>query len=143
MLDIYDVDYGYEHGTVFQCAEQAMMFGKAIVFKDFEIADKILAAVHPSDMQVLGRQVKNFDQTWWNKIRLPLVTMVNYHKFKINKDLADYLISTQPYILAEESSDLVWGTGIVGELNGDPSKWSGQNLLGRALMRVREKLSDV
>jgi ribA/ribD-fused uncharacterized protein len=145
----YDCDPLYSgHYTdhQFNCCEQAMMFGKALVFQDFETADEILKENNPKNQKALGRKIKNFDQQYWEKVRLPLVTMINLHKFKQNPELAEELISTGQLILVEASPiDFVWGCGTDDRNDNtyDVRKWQGLNLLGRALMRVREQLQDI
>jgi ribA/ribD-fused uncharacterized protein len=127
----------------FNTAEQAMMFGKAIIFKDFDTARRILEAKHPSQQKALGRAVRNYNQEHWDQVKLHLVTMINFHKFSQNMELKKLLIETGQYILAEASPiDLVYGIGYSDrEPNaGYVSLWKGQNILGRALMRVREQL---
>lgn len=46
--------------------------------------------------------------------------------------------------LAEDLKDKIWGIGLSMDDPDrfDPSKWKGQNLLGYALMMVRDKLLD-
>ncbi len=142
--ETYEYDYPYT-GHRFNCCEQAMMFGKAIVFQDFDTADKILTETNPREQKALGRQIKNFDQQYWEKVRLSLVTMVNLHKFRQNPELAEELISTGQLVLVEASPvDFVWGCGTddQNEDTYDVQKWQGLNLLGRALMRVREQLQE-
>lgn len=127
----------------FNTAEQAMMFGKAIIFKDFDTARRILEAKHPSQQKDLGREVRNYNQEHWDQVKLHLVTMINFHKFSQNPELKKLLIETGQYILAEASpTDLVYGIGYSDrEPNaGYISLWKGQNILGRALMRVRDQL---
>ncbi|WP_374729478.1 NADAR domain-containing protein [Caballeronia calidae] len=53
------------------------------------------------------------------------------------------LLATAPTELVEASPhDVIWGAGL-GEHHPDitdKSKWRGQNLLGQALMKVRDTL---
>jgi predicted NAD-dependent protein-ADP-ribosyltransferase YbiA (DUF1768 family) len=42
---------------LFNCAEQYMMYYKALFFKDFKKADQILAASKPAHQKKLGRDV--------------------------------------------------------------------------------------
>ena len=48
------------------CAEQGMMLGKALHFKDEEAFEKILKQKHPSQQKALGRQVRNFNKKVWD-----------------------------------------------------------------------------
>lgn len=58
-----------------------MMYGKAILFGDAAIAQKILATSSPAEQKKLGRQVKNFDDAVWERERETIVQEGNYYKF--------------------------------------------------------------
>ena len=64
-------------------------------------------------------------------------------KFKQNEDLKRKLLGTGNNVLAECAvRDQIWGIGLSMK-NPDrfePENWNGQNLLGYALMMVRESL---
>jgi ribA/ribD-fused uncharacterized protein len=130
----------------FNTAEQAMMFGKAVLFHDYETADKVLTSSDAKTQKELGRQVKNYNDELWSKRRLQWVTKVNHHKFQQNPELKDFLVNTcKNYILVEASPyDRVWGTGSTVDdwRTFDVDLWNGQNLLGKALMRVRDMLEN-
>ena len=72
-----------------------------------------------------------------------VVVKGNLAKFSQNVKLQDYLLSTGDKILVEASpKDDVWGIGLE-ESNPDvinPRRWPGTNLLGFALMEVRDEL---
>lgn len=128
----------------FATAEHFMMWRKAILFDDREIADRILAAQHPHEAKKLGREVRAFDADVWSKTRSEIVVEGNLAKFSQNQRLASLLLLTGRKVLVEASPrDTIWGIGL-GERNpraGDPAEWRGLNLLGFALMRVRAELS--
>ena len=66
----------------FFCTEQAFMWAKAKLFKDEEIAKKILAEeVEPMVCKQLGRQVNNYDDSEWEKVRYDMMLKVNIEKF--------------------------------------------------------------
>lgn len=138
-----DADMPYSRK--FNCAEQAMMFGKAIVFGDWENALKVLTIKHPRDQKALGRKIKDFNEEEWNKVKFHLVSMINQKKFEQNFDLATELESTGHALIVEMSQpDKIWGIGYYSEEDNawDVAKWNGENLLGRAIMRVRENLRN-
>lgn len=63
------------------------------------------------------------------------------HKFSQNEDLLHQLLSTDGSNLVEASPyDRIWGIGINRSDAEKGKKWKGQNLLGIALMEVREEL---
>lgn len=64
-------------------------------------------------------------------------------KFRQNDELKAKLLDTQEDILAECAvQDKIWGIGLSmkDDKRFDMEEWQGQNLLGFALMRVRELL---
>lgn len=64
-------------------------------------------------------------------------------KFSQNDDLKKLLLQTEQAVLAECAvRDQVWGIGLSMKdpARMDRIKWRGQNLLGYALMVVRERL---
>lgn len=64
-------------------------------------------------------------------------------KFHQNKELRVSLEKTGDAILVEASPmDRIWGIGL-GEKSAKEGKaWRGQNLLGKALVKVREALKE-
>ncbi len=70
--------------NTFTCAEQFMMYSKAMLFEDVETANKILTAVHPRQYKALGRKVKLFDDKVWNASREQIVLAGNHAKFTQN-----------------------------------------------------------
>lgn len=127
----------------FATAEHFMMWRKAILFGDSEIAAQILEAQHPHAAKKLGRAVRDFDPDIWAKDRSAIVIEGNLAKFSQNPKLSTFLLRTGQKVLVEASPrDTIWGIGL-GEKNpkaSDPAHWRGQNLLGFALMHVRAKL---
>ena len=131
------------NGTVFSSMEQYMMYKKAVCFHDKEIADKILAIDDVTEIKALGRLVENYNDNYWNGVRQILVFEGLLAKFSQNEDLKSQLNTTGNTLLAECSvKDKIWGIGLSMK-NPDRfeiDKWKGQNLLGYALMMVREQL---
>lgn len=135
----------FAHSIEFASTEQAMMFGKAIVFSDLETAEKILKTDDPKEQKALGRLVKNFNDAEWDKVKFRLVTMINTAKFAQSESLRKFLLDTGHNIICEASPvDKIWGIGLSEDnpLAWDTNTWKGENLLGRALMQVRENLRN-
>lgn len=132
-----------ENGIFYKTAEHYMMAGKARLFNDAEILEKILQASTPNQVKALGRKVKNFDPNVWNEHKYEIVKQGNLLKFSQNNKYKDFLLSTGDKILVEASPyDTIWG---IGMLETDPRAenpllWNGENLLGFALMEVRDEL---
>ena len=98
------------NGIDFSSMEQFMMYQKACHFHDEEIANDILHTDNVAEIKKLGRKVHN---------------------------------DTGDAVLAECAvRDQIWGIGLsMGYPNRfERSKWKGNNLLGYALMLVREQL---
>jgi ribA/ribD-fused uncharacterized protein len=126
-------------------AEQYMMAEKAKLFGDEEIRKVILATKDPRKCKDLGRKIKNFDEKKWIENREKIVFEGSLAKFSQNEELKRKLLDTEDAILVEASpTDSIWGIGMmVTDPNfNDQSKWKGLNLLGKALMRVRDKLKS-
>ena len=127
----------------FSSMEQYMMYKKAIVFNDTKIAKEILETTDVSKIKALGRQVSNYNDTYWNGVRQIIIYKGLLEKFSRNEDLKKRLLNTGNDILAECAvQDKIWGIGLsMKDVNRwDMEKWRGENLLGFALMLVREEL---
>ncbi len=132
-----------ENEIVFCCAEQYMMYKKAVLFDDYEHAFDILNVSEPKKIKELGRLVNDFDEELWDEHKESIVIQGNILKFSQNKKLRDYLFSTGNKILVEASPyDKIWGIGLKKASTNicNPLKWKGLNLLGFILMDVRDRL---
>jgi len=132
-----------EGESTYYTAEHYMMAGKAILFEDQEAFNDILKEKNPKAVKNIGRRVKNFYQDDWEKNRFNIVVQGNYLKFSQNSLLREYLLSTENKIIVEASPyDRIWGVGMTQDDKkiNDPQAWKGLNLLGFALMEVRDKL---
>ncbi len=136
----YMADFTVERLT-FKCAEQYMMYHKALLFADREIAEAVLQTKVPSKHKALGRKVQGFDAQKWQLFREGIVYMGNYYKFTQNPELKKALLATGSALLVEASpTDRIWGVGLAEDdpKIQDAKNWRGLNLLGMALSRVRE-----
>lgn len=128
-------------GVTYTSAEQYMMAEKAKLFGDEEIRAEILNTSDPRKCKALGRKVRNFEKSIWDQNKQTIVIRGNREKFLQNDDLKQFLLSTGDKVLVEASpTDRIWGIGL-GKNNPDaldPAKWRGRNLLGFALMTVRQ-----
>lgn len=128
----------------YNCAEQYMMHGKALLFADPEVGAQILAAEHPRQHKALGRKVHGFSDERWRAHREQIVLEGNRAKFTQNPELRARLLETAGTELVEASPyDRIWGIGLAASdpRAQDPKTWRGQNLLGKILTRLREELA--
>ena len=130
-------------GVAFSSMEQYMMYQKAVRFGDADIASQIMRTDDVARIKQFGRQVSGYDDHIWNGMRQIIVFEGLSAKFSQSNELKEKLISTGNSVLAECAvKDRIWGIGLsmTDPDRHDMSKWKGQNLLGYALMLVREKL---
>ena len=104
-----------------------------------------MSSPDPSTYKRIGRSVRNFDSTVWDREKQNAVLSGNYAKFTQNPAMKHHLLSTGNKRLAEASPlDPVWGIGLRADdpRAKDPRQWMGKNLLGEALSAVREAIRD-
>ena len=130
-------------GMTYHTAEHWMMAEKARLFGDGAVRQQIQASTDPREVKQLGRRVNNFDEATWRAHRYAIVVAGNYHKFSQDAALEDYLRGTGKAVLVEASPyDRIWGIGLKADdpRAAQPVTWEGENLLGYALMEVRDRL---
>ena len=130
--------------VTYKTAEHWMMAGKANLFGDADTFAQIIQAATPKEAKAGGRKVKGFVPHVWEQNCYQIVVKGNEHKFSQNPAFKSYLLSTADMVIVEASPvDTVWGIGLSQESKyaKDPPNWRGQNLLGFALMQVRDILS--
>lgn len=132
-------------GQEYCCMEQMMMASKAQLFNAQEIMQKILQSKDPKEIKQLGRMVPNFSDQIWDQVKHSIVLNGNFRKFISNVEIRDFLINTKDAILVEASPyDRIWGIGMEenNQNINNLSLW-GQNMLGFALMEVRDELQRI
>ncbi len=130
-------------GAKYNCTEQYMMAKKALFFEDEQSWLKIMACDSPKVQKAIGRTVTNFDVEKWKDVCEEIVYVGNYAKFTQDDYLKSVILGTENRTLVEASPyDKIWGIGLAETdpkaLN--PDSWQGLNLLGIALMKVRESI---
>lgn len=123
--------------------EQYMMYQKAVLFQDNEIAEQIMMTDQVGAIKGLGRNVRHYEEHVWNGRRQIIVYRGLTEKFMQNPALREELLATGEAVLAECAvQDRIWGIGLSmkDERRFDMREWQGQNLLGYALMEVRTQI---
>ncbi|KAF7323805.1 DUF1768 domain-containing protein [Mycena kentingensis (nom. inval.)] len=141
---------GVEQETCFLTNEHWMMFHKALLFGDLDVANEVLAVEGTSkgDMgyvKGLGRKVKGFKEEIWVQHRERIVTEGSVLKYRQNAELKEKLFATGETIIVEASPfDKIWGIGVSEEkaISMAGAEWPGLNLLGKALMEARRILRE-
>ena len=125
--------------------EQFIQYKKARFFTDDSCSRKILKESTPLECKQLLKEIINYDPQDWREhaghICEPGITA----KFHQNPVLMSLLSATGPKTIVECAYHRLWGCGIPLQ---DPScfdedKWSGDNLLGKILMRLRAENSTI
>ena len=122
------------------------MAQKAKLFHDAERYTAILRATAPKECKQLGRLVTPYDDSAWSKARPEILKRGLLEKFMQNPSLRAKLLSTGEALLAEASPfDDIFGIGLDAEKASQtsPAQWMGKNLLGQALMEVRQQLRNL
>lgn len=130
-------------GVNFTSMEQYMMYSKAVCFNDKVIAAQILNTQDVAHIKELGRSVLGYNENIWNGMRQIIIYEGLLAKFTQNDSIREQLKNTGNAILAECAvRDCIWGIGLAMDnpKRLDISQWRGQNLLGYALMMVRNRI---
>ena len=131
-------------GILYPSAEHFMMAEKARLFGDDARLAQVLVASSPNDAKSLGRRVAGYDDARWVAHRFDAVVKGNVAKFSQSNTLREFLLGTGSAVLVEASPvDAIWGIGMAADdpRASDPRQWTGLNLLGFALMAVRDRLA--
>jgi ribA/ribD-fused uncharacterized protein len=130
-------------GFRFFCADQYLMVKKAELFGDTRSLTTLLGLIDPDEALRLGRRVLPFDERRWAANRYRIAVAGNLAKFSSTAELTMWLGRTEDRVLvAAYPDDPVWGMGLAS-FHSDvayPSRWPGLNLLGFALMDVRDRI---
>lgn len=126
-------------------SEQYFMYIKAKTFGDEEIAMKILfEGKNPKVAKTLGRKVRNYDDSVWNKKRYQVMVDANVYKFSQDEKLKALLLNSEfdgKKFVEASPIDGIWGIKCdETTAKDDESNWNGLNLLGKALDEVRVRL---
>lgn len=145
-------------GQKYKSAEQYMMYQKALIMRDKDAADKIMATNSPAEAKKIASQIISLplghisgDVTdtvetivIWNTYKYSVVKHGVRAKILQNKDILNKLLDTGNSFIGECSKkDKIWGIG----LNIDEAKdiviaqgfFKGDNYLGKILMELRQE----
>lgn len=129
----------------FPTSEHLFMYIKAVYFKDWETAEKIVVAGTPKEAKDLGRGVRNFSEKEWENVRedamfTALVTR-SYSDDRFKEILLNPSFENLGFVEASPY-DKIWGIGLgEEEYNANiKSRWPGKNLLGKCLDECRRYL---
>lgn len=128
-------------GITFNCAEQYMMYQKALTFNDIKTANEILDEINPKFQKALGRKVKNYNDAIWNKVRYDIVKKGLREKFTNSVYCKSQLLKNKGCQLVEASpKDRIWGIGYDAYSAIDNIDNWGENLLGKILTELSQEI---
>lgn len=133
-----------ENGIEFYSAEHYMMYHKALIFNDIEIANMILKDPSPRNVKRYGRMVKGYVDEIWNEKRYEIVLKGNLLKFSQNIDIFTFINQYNHLEFVEASpEDKIWGIGLHFDNDDclDKTKWNGLNLLGKVINETLNRLN--
>lgn len=133
---------GLKNSIQVYSSEQAMMWLKALIMKDFNMARIIENTVDPREAKKAGRKINNFNEDLWIEWREIIMCEILKQKFS-RPDLQKLLLDTKNEIIAEAApNDNIWGIGINVIQGENNFPWKGRNLLGKCLMYVRSEINE-
>ncbi len=141
----YESIFVYE-GFEYKSAEHWMMAQKAKLFNSYDIFKKIINCRSPGEAKKLGREIPGFNDKTWDNEKYEIVIKGNLLKFSQNEKPYEYLINTKDRVIVEASPlDKIWGIGLPHDDKNinNPYYWKGENLLGFAIMEVRDILNKI
>lgn len=130
----------YSYKTI----EHGFQHIKAMHFKDYPCALRILGCTSPADAKKHGNDVKNFDVNTWNRLKKEVMLELLRKKFARTTELADVLVGTGDKTLVEAGMSRSFAIGI--PLHSpqifNETAWKGDNLLGKCLVQIRNELTN-
>lgn len=135
-----------EEGIEFNCSEQYFMYQKCLTFdpENRNLLTKILKETNPKKIKALGRKVRNYSEEVWQRDRYDHMVQGLKYKFDQNDNLKEILLETEGFIYEASPTDRIWGIGFsVGKAPEVDPLLYGQNLLGLALMDVRDFITGI
>ena len=127
----------------FTSVEQYIMYNKCMIFGDKESAAAVLKTNDTALQQTIGRQARGYIDSVWAGIRQMIVVRGLMAKFSQNEELKQKLLDTDDAVLVEcAGKDKIWACGVRlnDDCRRDAANWTGMNILGFALMEVRDIL---
>ena len=135
LSNFYYSQIKYE-GHTFMTLEHCFQAQKAVTDQDKRV---IMSAPTPEKARKLGNDMKLRED--WEEVRLKILTECIRIKFEPDSTLADKLIGTGSKLLVDGnySHEMFYGSCLCDDHKNQP----GQNILGKSLMRWRNRLNKL
>lgn len=134
------------NGSKYGSGQQALYAELAKAFNDEAGLQKIMAAESPDEISYTLEDVPgepDANKAKWTDLTKQLIYDINIAKFKQYPELAARLLETKNAMLgAYIPDDTLIGIGISLDnvQSKNPVNWTGQNILGKALMEIRDNI---
>ncbi len=147
LSNFYTSHFVDANNVKYTCIEQYFIANKCLLFDESntKLYNKIMNTTLPYTIKKIGRQVANFDQSLWDKEKYEIMKTGIRYKFLQNIKLKKKLMQTENKRLYEASKyDKIWGIGMTQQeaKEIEDANFPGENLLGKALMEVREEFKQ-
>lgn len=119
---------------------------KAKEFKDDDMYEKIIKAKTAKAVKALGKKVKGFEKEIWDSKKDEIMFRGIKSKFVQHPELRKQLEETGSRVIGEaDARNTYWGIGtsMASEKSKHPSKWRGQNRIGKMLMELRTHFMEM
>lgn len=126
-------------GNIFFNSEQFMLYHKALIFNDKQTAHKIIKSINPLRLKEYSYEIKNYDHNIWKQHRYDVLVLGNYYKFNQNCNIYQSLMSSQCDL--SKRCDRFWLYQNY-DLHKQPEFWKQIEILGSALMKVKELFKE-
>lgn len=131
-------------GEKFPSVEHYYQAMKAKEFDDKEVYEKVVKTKTGKAVKAVGKKVKNFAKELWDSKKDDIMRRAVRAKFVQHPELRKQLLETGDRKIGKaDPRNLYWGIGtsMESEKSKHPSKWRGQNKLGKILMELRDEFS--
>ena len=142
LSNFYPAQIQYKNET-FSSLEHAYQWSKAMAFGELDIAEAIKLARHAGVAKRISKESlpQNVSKEW-EESNYSIMKELLHAKAKAVPEFGNALKETAGFILAEATSDQIWGTGLPPDLTKvtKPEYWPGKNILGALLMEVKSEI---
>ena len=127
-------------GRTFNSFEQAYQYKKALHFKDFGTAQKILKSNKASECKKLA---KHLSHPSWDAIKVGCLEYIVREKLDQVSVYRQALLEAEDVIIETVPGDTFWSCGLPTHeaISRAPSQWPGKNVMGMIHMMLRDELT--
>ena len=129
-------------GTQYPTVEHYYQAMKATEFGDADMLKKIIKTKTAKAVKSAGKKVQNFNQEVWDAKKQEFMRIGVRAKFVQHPAIQTKLLETGDKLIGfADARDTFWaiGTSMSTEKAKMPSKWRGENRLGKLLMNLRDE----